>query len=119
MGKRTLPDGQWLLIDERPTIGGYETYSISIRRVEDVHGDWQLIANDVDSASWTADWTEMAFNSDATVTWQTFPDAEPIGQWNTGEFWAHPVAWSPDGHALVTIGNIPGVAEYGLFILER
>jgi hypothetical protein len=113
------PDGLWLLMDERPDIGGYETYTISIRPVEDVDGNWHQIATDVDSVLWNTDWTEMAFHSDETVTWQTFPEAAPIGQWNTGPFWAQPVAWSPDARALVVMGNIPNVVGSGLFILER
>jgi hypothetical protein len=113
------PDGQWLLMDERPDAGGYETYTISIRRVEEVDGDWRQVATNVNSALWNTDWTEMAFSSNETVTWQTFPDAERIGQWNTGQYWANPIAWSPDGRSLVMIGNIPGVVELGLFILER
>jgi hypothetical protein len=117
-GKGFSADGQWLLTDERPDVGGYETYTMSIRRVEDVNGEWRKIAEDLDSMLWNTDWTEMAFNSDDKVTWQTFPEAERIGVWDTGEFWAVPVAWSPDDRFLVTVGNIPGIVEYGLFVLE-
>ena len=113
------PDHQWLLMDERPDVGGYETYTISIRALDDIGGDWHQIATNVSSALWNTDWSEMAFSSNETVTWQTFPEAERIGQWYTGQFWTHAVAWSPDGRALVTIGNIPGAVESGLFILER
>jgi hypothetical protein len=113
------PDGQWLLMDERPIVGGYEMYTISIRKVDDVGGDWRQIATNVNSALWNTDWTEMAFSSNETVTWQTFSEAEHIGQWNMGQYWTHPIAWSPDGRALITIGNNPGVVESAMFILER
>ena len=102
-----------------PDIGGYEAYTISIRPVEDVDGEWRLIATDINSVLWNEEWSEMAFNSDETVIWQTFPEAEQIGQWETGPFWSSPVAWSPDGRSLVRVGNNPGLWEYGLFILER
>jgi hypothetical protein len=113
------PDGKWLLMDKRPDVNGYETYTIFIRATEDVNGPWRQIAAAVNSVLWNTDWSEMAFNDDEIVTWQTFPEAEIIRQWNTGEFWAYPAAWSPDGQSIVTIGNIPGVNEYGLFFLPR
>lgn len=112
-------DGQWLLMDKQPIIDGFVHHEIWIRRVEDLNGDWQMIASGVDSVLWTSDWSEMAFNSSDKVTWQTFPEAKTIGRWDTGQFSAYPVEWSPDGRSLVTIGNIPGLWEYGLFILER
>ena len=112
-------DGQWLLMDKRPDVGGYESQEIWIRRVEEMDDDWQMIASSVDSIVWANDWSEMAFNNGEQITWQTFPEAELLGKWGTGQFSAHPVAWSPDGRSLVTIGNIPGIGEYGLFILER
>ena len=111
-------DGQWLFMDERPEVGGYESHAIWIRRVEEAGGDWEMFANDVDSAMWTTDWTQMALTSDKKVTWQTFPEAERIGQWSTGDFVTQPLAWSPNGRFLVTIGNIPGDWKYGMFVLE-
>ena len=112
-------DGKWLLMDKRPDVNGYETYTIFVRALEDLDGQWRQIAADVGFVLWNTDWTEMAFNSDEIVTWQTFPNAEIIGQWNTGEFWSSPAAWSPDGQSIVTIGNIPGTYQYGLFLLKR
>jgi hypothetical protein len=111
-------NGQWLLMDEHPDIGGYESHVLWIRRVEEVASDWQMIASDIDSMLWTPDWTEMAFNSAEKVIWQTFPEADRIGQWNTGQFSASPIAWSPNGRFLVTVGNIPGLWEYGMFVLN-
>ncbi len=112
-------DHQWLLMDERPDVGGYESHAIRIRRIEDVDGEWQLLATGVDSVLWSTDWVEMAFSDESRITWQTFPDAEPIGRWDTGQFWTYPVEWSPDGRYLVTEGNVPGTWRYGLFLLER
>jgi hypothetical protein len=61
----------------------------------------------------------MAFSDEEIVTWQTFPDARIIGRWDTGQFSTRPVAWSPDSRFLVTEGNVPGLWQYGLFVLER
>ncbi len=112
-------DGEWLLMDERPEIGGYESHAIWIRPVQDVGGEWQLLAAGVDSALWNADWTEMAFHDDAIVTWQTFPEAESIGRWDTSPFWTYPVVWSPDGRFLVTEGAVPGQWQYGLSLIRK
>jgi dipeptidyl aminopeptidase/acylaminoacyl peptidase len=106
-------------MDERPDVGGYESHAIWIRRVEDIDGEWRLLATGVDSVLWSDDGKEMVFTDDALVTWQTFSSAELIGRWDTGEFSTHPVAWSPNGHFLVTEGNVPGEWQYGLFVLER
>jgi hypothetical protein len=111
-------DGEWLLLDARPDVAGYESHAIWIRRIEDVGGEWQLLAAGVGSALWNVEWKEMAFYDDAVVTWQTFPEAEPIGRWDTSPFWTYPVAWSPDGRFLVTEGNVPGLWQCGLFVLE-
>lgn len=111
-------DHDWLLMDARPTVGGHESHEIQIRRVEVVGGEWRLLATGVDSALWNAEWTEMAFYDDATVTWLTFPDGDLLGRWDTGQFWTYPVAWSPDGRFLATEGNVPGMWQYGLFVLE-
>jgi hypothetical protein len=111
-------DGEWLLMDERPTVEGYESHAIWMRQVEDIGGQWRLLARGVDSILWATDWTGLAYSDDETVTWQTFPAGEVVGRWDTGQFWTVPVAWSPDGLLLVTEGNVPGLWEYGLFILE-
>jgi WD40 repeat protein len=112
-------DRQWLLMDERPNVDGYESHAIWIRGFEDVDGEWQLLATGVDSLLWSTDGTEMAFNDDAHITWQTFPDAASIGSWDTGEYWTRPVGWSPSGRFLAAEGNMPGEWKHGLFVLER
>jgi hypothetical protein len=87
--------------------------------VEDVDGEWHLLASGVDSVLWSDEWTEMAFSDAARVTWQTFPAAQMIGHWDLGKFWVRPVAWSPDGRFLAAEGNVPGEWQYALFLLER
>jgi Tol biopolymer transport system component len=118
-GRGFSDDGAWLLMDGRPDVGGYESHTISIRRVDDVGGDWQPLASAVDAALWTRDGKEMAFSSRDTVAWQSFPAAEAIGAWDTGPYHAVPIAWSPDGRYLAALGNVPGQWEAGLFVLER
>lgn len=115
------PDHQWLLLEERCDVGGHETQTVWIRRLEDVGGAWQQLGRDVKySMIWSDDATEIAYTQNETTTvWQTFPGGEVIGRWETGRFSVNPRAWSPDGRFLVAVGNVPGESEYGLFVLKR
>jgi hypothetical protein len=112
------PDGGWLLMDERPVVDGYESHALWARPVDEVDGAWQPLAAGVDALLWSDDGTEMVFGDDSRITWQGFPGATPIGQWDSGPFWAHPVAWAPDGRHLAAVGSVPGEWRSGLFILR-
>jgi hypothetical protein len=68
---------------------------------------------------WNDNWTEMVFIKDENIIWQTFPEARLIGGWDTNPYWTYSLEWSPNGQFLVVEGNVPGVADYGLFVLER
>ncbi len=118
-------DYGWLfLYEEVATIqfddGGRNTgYNIWGRQLEDVEGDWQLVAPAADYLLWRDDGSELAFTqNETTLVWLTFPMGEPLGHWQTGPYWAYPVALSPDGRYVIAVGNLPGDWEYALFVLE-
>lgn len=117
---RLLDLSEWIFLDSRPTVDGYETYEIWMRRLEDVDGTWQLLASDVDCVLWSQNQAEIAFTQGETaVVWQTFPDSAALGRWETDPYWTCPVVFSPDDRFVVTTGNKPGQWAYGLFVLER
>ncbi len=107
--------GQWVSHTQFLMAG----YHLWARRVEDVGGEWRLIAPLMDYALWREDESGMVFvQNETTVVWQTFPQGEPVGRWDTGGYWVQPVAFSPHGRYLVALGNKPGEWEYGLFMLS-
>ncbi|MCI0399039.1 MAG: hypothetical protein L0332_18820 [Chloroflexi bacterium] len=114
-------DGQWLLLYEPVFNEGYESgANLWVRGVEDVGGAWQLAAADAGYLLWPEDGSEVAYSQrETTIYWQSFPGGEPVGVWQTGEYWTIPAAFSPDGRYLATVGNIPGLNNYALFLLER
>ena len=111
------PDGQWLLMDSRSDLD--DSHIIWIRPIENIGGEWQQITSGLYSAMWNDNWTEMVFIKDENIIWQTFPEARLIGGWDTNPYWTYSLEWSPNGQFLVVEGNVPGVADYGLFVLER
>ena len=112
---------EWLFLYETVEHEGYESgYHLWMRRLEDVGDDWRLIAPKQDHVLWSADEGQMAFTQNETaLVWQTFPAGEPLGRWDTSPYSARPEAFSPDGHYLVLVSNLPGLWQYALFLLER
>lgn len=115
------PTYEWLFLYETVITGGYESgYHIWGRRLADIGGEWQLVTPVVDYLAWRDDGNEMMFiQNENKVIWQTFPALERIGKWHTGLYRVNPVSFSPDGRFLVVQGNLPGIWQYGLFLLER
>jgi hypothetical protein len=119
------PDHQWLMMDRHPDVNGYEAFEVWIRRLEDVDGKWQLLADPsiVEySALWNSNYTEMVVNKEDRLTWQPFPDpnyGERLGCWQTTGYWTLPDAFSLDGCRVLATGNKPGEWDYGLFVLDR
>jgi hypothetical protein len=90
------------------------------RRLEDVEGQWQLIAPAMDAVFWNEDQSEVAFvQNKSTVTWQTFPEEEPLGRWQTDPYSLSKIFFAPNGRYLMTEGSIPGLLDNALFIHER
>jgi hypothetical protein len=112
---------EWLFLYEAVEYEGYQSgYHLWMRRLEDVGGDWQLIAPKEDYVLWSPGESHMAVTqNETTLIWQTFPQGEPLGHWDTSPYSARPEAFSPDGRYLVVVGNKPSLWDYGLFVLER
>jgi hypothetical protein len=111
------PDGQWLLLQEE------SANNLWARPAADVGGAWRLVATGAADTLWHRDGAQMAFSSRLPqgirgITWQTFPDAELIGQWPTVPYQVRPVGWSPDGRFLVAVGPQSGRWQYALFVFE-
>jgi hypothetical protein len=113
-------NGQWLFLNSSPDVDGYETVEIWMRRVEDMEGEWSLLASDVDGALWSPDETEMVnVEGDTTVIWRTFPEDEELGRWDTDPYWSFPISFSPDGRYVALGGYSPGQPGQVLFVLAR
>jgi WD40 repeat protein len=113
-------DGQWLFLNSSFDVDGYETVEIWMRRVEDMEGEWRLLASDVDGALWSPDETQMVnVTGETTVIWRTFPEGAEIGRWDTGPYWSFPISFSPDGRYVALGGNSPGQRGHVLFVLAR
>lgn len=119
--------GEWIYLSEEVVTavplpgGGRNTgYNLWARRLEDVEGEWQLVAPAMDSIFWNEDQSEVAFiQHENTVTWQTFPERAPLGRWQADPYWLHQIFFAPDGRYVVTVGSVPGQPDYALFVHER
>lgn len=117
------PDGRWLLLDERPIKGGYESYALWIRPVDPVGSEARaLITSSLSDGSpyalWSADWKRVAFGFPGRVSVYTFPEGVQIGSWMTDAYGTVPRAWSPGGKSLAVEGYIPGVQQQALFVIR-
>ncbi|MCZ7666440.1 MAG: hypothetical protein M5U34_04045 [Chloroflexi bacterium] len=94
-------------------------YNLWARRLEDVGGEWQLIAPAISRASWNDDQSEIAFTqNEKTVIWQTFPEGAPLGRWHS-DYTVNHYYFSANGRYLATLGSIPGSLDHALFLHER
>jgi LysM repeat protein len=117
------PDHQWLMMDTHPDVNGYEGHEVWIRRLEDVNGEWQLLAgrNSIEyGAIWNASFTEMVIYKGYRITWQNFPNPNQaqLGCWLTSDYLTTPLYFSPDGCSVITIGNWIRGNEDGVFNLD-
>jgi hypothetical protein len=108
-------DYEWLLLRES------STSDVWVRRTADIDGEWQRLATNPGLMRFNADNSEILFhNRDTlTVTWQTFPEGELIGEWTIAPYAASTVTWSPNGRFLAVTGRISSELEHNLFLFER
>jgi hypothetical protein len=111
-------DGLWLLMYSYPDSGGY---SILLRRVEKPDDGWHLLASDISYPNWNTNWSQVAYGHTRNnqIIWQTFPEGENLGCWDTDPYNTSQIIFSPDGSTLLTLGNRPGERGDGLFALNR
>jgi hypothetical protein len=118
------PGNQWLL-----DLGEGDLW---LRPTADIEGEWRLLAEGVYDRLWRDDLTELALaryeqmdsaqgDVDLLVTWLTFPDGEPIGEWPITPFSRRSMGWSPDGRFLVFVGfnEMAHRPDQALFLFER
>lgn len=118
------PDGRWLLMGAfRGAVGS--TFALWARPVDPPGSPARLVAEGDYAASWSPDWTRVAMAGPGSLyalpnvtSVYSFPAGTVLNSWATGEYWARPDVWSPDGKRLAMSGNVPGEWEYGLFIVE-
>jgi len=113
------PDGQWLLLAERPRgEDGREDYALWIRSV-DPKGSQprELARGDSPGALWSHDWTQVAFGGSPQLAVLSFPDGFEMGTWDMGNYTAIPRAWSLDNRLLAVEGYVPGKPDQALFLI--
>ena len=121
------PTSEWLHLSEEIGTGQLVSrdrrsagYNLWARRLEDVEGQWQLIATAVDAVLWNEDQSEVAFvQNKSTVTWQTFPEGKLLDRWQADPYSLNRVFFAPNGRYLVTEGSVPGLLDHALFVHER
>lgn len=112
------PDGQWLLLDERPTRYGRESYALWIRSVDPPGSQVRLLAKGTLNVLWSPDWKKAASGLPGVISIFAFPSGVQLGSWMIGEYEARPIAWSPDGESLSVQGFIPGQWKQALFVVR-
>jgi hypothetical protein len=117
------PDGRWLLLDERPVSGGYESYALWVRAVDPDTGGAQILASSSIAQGspytlWAPDWRKVALGFPGHVSVYTFPDGVPVGSWETKPFDTVPRLWSPDNKFVAVEGNVPGEWQQALFVIQ-
>ena len=107
----------WLLMDARPIVDGYERHAVYFREVEDNGGEWRSLGENVEGILWNSTGSQAAIGSGARLDWLDFPSLERRGSWITRPYIAYPAAFSAQGCRLAAVGNQPGLEDYGLFVL--
>lgn len=110
----------WLILSESDFETGHERNNLLRRQIEDIGGTWEHFALDVDYTLWDEAYSQLVWiQAEDTVIWQTWPDGDLLGRYNTKPFWVVPAAFSPDGNKIVLLGSLPGQWNHGLFLLSR
>jgi hypothetical protein len=111
-------DGQWVLLDSRPIVDGYERNELWFRALDPPGSRAQLLATGVTSAVWSPDMAKVAVSAPDRVRVYAFPSATELGVWGTGEYAGVPMAWAPDGARLAAHGYVPGQVREALFVID-
>jgi len=120
------PDGQWLLLDKRPTREGFQSQEVWFRPVDPpgslprrLTGGFSL------NLLWSSDGTKVAstarnspdpYSGSSLQVW-SFPELAPLGSWKSEDYSMVLEAWSPDGSFLVTRGYMTGIQREALFVI--
>jgi hypothetical protein len=112
------PDGQWVLLDSRPNIDSYESYTLWIRPVDPPSSQIRLFAEGTLCSAWSPTQSEIAFGWTGEFKIFRFPDGETVNTWTTGEYSNCQLVWSPSGDFLATSGNIPGEYDAAVFLAD-
>jgi hypothetical protein len=112
------PDGGWLLLDEHPVQEGYETYALWTRSVDPEGSPVHFLAGGSPYSLWSPDWSMVVFGGEGSFSVYAFPDGETLGSWVTGDYSARPIAWSPDGSAMIAHGVAPGDWDQALYLVQ-
>lgn len=112
--------GDWLIADARPIVDDYEQMALWRRRIDDIDGKWEPLADNVDATLFSEDDAQLVWTHDEEkLVWQAFGDElEIFGRYDAAPFWVTPVLFSADGNFIAAIGIRPGRPENGLFILR-
>lgn len=113
------PDGRWLLMDERPTVKGYEQYTVHFRPVDPIDSEPRFLAGSPSLYPlWSPDWTRVAVNAPSgRLNLFSFPDGGRLGSWQGERYEVIPWVWSPDQRWLAVHGYVPGTYSEALFVI--
>jgi hypothetical protein len=116
------PDGQWLILDEAPTLEGYQSTALWARPIDPAGGEARFLFGNVPFHSpyplWSDGWDKVVVNEpEGRLAAYTFPASEKLGGWQSDGYELMPLAWSPDEGWLAVRGYIPGEPGEVLFVV--
>lgn len=125
-------DGQWLLTYTNisaaaPGVSGTPCGETLWVRPVDPPGSRAsaVVVGDIVTAPLSPDGTRLtirgksgACGMENVISVYSFPEGSLLASWSTGQYFARPIRWSPDGKRLAIVGIIPTTDRGGLFIVE-
>lgn len=106
------PDGRWLFFDTRPDKNGYGSHEIWFRPVDPAGSTARrLVGGDSIYLAWSPDMARIAVPSPQGISLLAFPDGTQVSSWETKDYQATPIAWSPNGEYFAAYGYISGVQQ--------